>query len=68
MLVLSRKMSETIQIGDSISIKVTQVVGGRVRLGITAPKDVQIVRGELSGWSGAPEEPALLKRPELVLV
>lgn len=47
MLVLSRKVGQTILIGDNISIQVLQVTGGAVRLGIEAPTDIRILRGEL---------------------
>jgi carbon storage regulator len=44
MLVLSRKTDDKILIGDHIVIKVVEVNGDRVKLGITAPDDVQILR------------------------
>lgn len=47
MLVLSRKENETIQIGDDIEIRVLEVKGDTVRIGIEAPKSVDILRGEL---------------------
>jgi carbon storage regulator len=49
MLVLSRKNGECIQIGDSIEIKVLEVSGGRVKLGLSAPSDVSIQRNEIRG-------------------
>jgi carbon storage regulator CsrA len=48
MLVLSRKLGERITIGDDIEVKVLAVQGGRVRLGITCPTDVRILRAELA--------------------
>ena len=47
MLILSRKLKESIRIGDDIVIHVLSVSGGRVKLGIEAPTDVGIVREEL---------------------
>ena len=47
MLVLSRKIGERIIINDTITVEVLQVVGNRVRLGITAPDGVPIMREEL---------------------
>ena len=47
MLVLSRKESETIKIGDSIEITLVRVSGDRVRVGVQAPADMLILRGEL---------------------
>ena len=48
MLVLSRKTNETIELPElGISIEVIRVNGGSVRLGITAPKSIRILRGEL---------------------
>ena len=47
MLVLSRKVNEIIQIGDDIQIRVLEVNGDTVRIGIEAPKSVDILRGEL---------------------
>lgn len=47
MLVLSRKAGETIQIADNISITVSHVRGGRVRLSIDAPQSVRVIRKEL---------------------
>ena len=46
MLVLTRKLGEEIRIGDDIVLKVTAMQGGRVRLGIEAPKHHRIVRPE----------------------
>jgi carbon storage regulator len=47
MLVLSRKKSESLIIGDDIVITVTDIDGNRVRIGVDAPKDVTIHRREL---------------------
>jgi carbon storage regulator len=47
MLVLSRKLGEKIVIGDGIVLTVLKVDGGRVRIGIEAPENVSILRGEL---------------------
>ena len=47
MLVLSRRASERIRLGDSIVVTVVRVDGDRVRLGIEAPSDVLILRDEL---------------------
>ena len=47
MLVLSRRESERITLGDSIVVTVVQLSGDRVRLGIEAPPDVLVLRGEL---------------------
>jgi carbon storage regulator CsrA len=47
MLVLSRKQDDEILIGDNVCIKVVSVSGNKVRLGIMAPADVAIRRGEL---------------------
>lgn len=48
MLVLSRKIQEEIVIGDNIRIKVIDVQGNRVRLGVEAPHDVPVHRAEVS--------------------
>lgn len=47
MLVLSRKKSESIMIGDQIEIKVIAVDGDMVRIGISAPRDVDVHRKEI---------------------
>jgi carbon storage regulator len=58
MLVVSRKRGEAVRIGHDILIRVLESSGGRVRLGIDAPKQVRIVRQELRlspAGAGAPE-------------
>ena len=47
MLVLSRKESEKIMLGDSVILTIVRVSGDRVRLGIEAPSDMLILRMEL---------------------
>ena len=47
MLVLSRKINEKIMIGKSIEILVVEIRGDKVRLGITAPRDVPVNREEV---------------------
>lgn len=47
MLVLSRKAGDTIQIATNIEVKVLEVKGDTVRIGIEAPRSIEIVRGEL---------------------
>jgi carbon storage regulator len=49
MLVLTRKRSEMIQIGDDIRIKVIRTATGHVKLGIEAPDHVRVLRAELVG-------------------
>lgn len=47
MLVLTRKQNEKIQIGDNITITVLRMKGKAVRLGIQAPAEFGVIRGEL---------------------
>lgn len=47
MLVLSRKLNESIMIRDDIKIVVVEISPGKVRLGITAPRDVPVHREEI---------------------
>ncbi|MFM7164901.1 MAG: carbon storage regulator [Planctomycetaceae bacterium] len=47
MLMLTRRASETIRIGDNIVIKVTRVGRQQVSLGIEAPPELLVLRGEL---------------------
>jgi carbon storage regulator CsrA len=47
MLVLTRKLQEKIHIGENITITVVRIQGNTVRVGIEAPGDVRVVRGEV---------------------
>lgn len=51
MLVLSRRKSERILIGDDIVIMVTDIRGYRACIGVEAPKDLRIIRDELQEQS-----------------
>ncbi len=46
MLVLARKATEAIKIGDDITVKVIAIRGGQVKIGIEAPSGIRIVRIE----------------------
>src|SRR5262249_21120825 len=61
MLVLSRKIGEKVMIGDNIDIIITGVKGERVRIGIEAPPDVRVVRGELAQAPAPPPSPPRAK-------
>lgn len=47
MLVLTRKLGETIRIGDTITVKIVDLDGRHVKLGIEAPKNVSVNREEI---------------------
>ncbi len=47
MLVLSRQRNESIMIGHDVEVMITDVRGDKVRLGITAPKDIPVHRREI---------------------
>ncbi len=52
MLVLSRKTAQTVMIGSDIRVTVVRLEGNQVRIGIEAPHDVRILRGELTEEGG----------------
>lgn len=54
MLVLARKTSETIQIGENITVKVLSIRGGQVKLGIEAPSGVRVSRSGPGGKTSTP--------------
>ncbi|MBV6493948.1 MAG: Translational regulator CsrA [Turneriella sp.] len=47
MLVLARRVNDSIMIGDSIEIVVVEIKGDQVKLGVKAPKEVKVFRGEI---------------------
>jgi len=56
MLILQRREGDTVHIGDDIVVTVQHLNGGRVTLGVDAPPDVLILRGELR--ESAPKDEA----------
>ena len=60
MLILTRKVGESVLIGDGIKVSVLAVKGNQVRVGIDAPKDVSVhreeVRERLEEGKGSPSE------------
>ena len=58
MLVLSRKETQRIRLGDSIVVTVVRVSGDKVRLGIEAPADVLVLRDELETIDAQDSHPA----------
>ena len=49
MLILTRKLGETIKIGENIEVKVLKVRGAQVQLGISAPIEIKVMRQEIIG-------------------
>ena len=47
MLILTRKINEEIKIGSEITVKLLAISEGQIKLGITAPDNVEIFRGEI---------------------
>lgn len=54
MLVLSRKESQRIRLGDSIVVTIVKIGGDKVRVGIDAPDNVLVLRDELEAWETPP--------------
>ena len=47
MLILNRRPGETIRIGDDIEVTVLSITGNQIRLGVTAPRDIEVHRQEV---------------------
>ena len=56
MLILTRKVGESIMIGDSVEVKVLGLRAGQIKLGIEAPKDLKVHRQEIYERIRAEEE------------
>ena len=68
MLVLSRKANQEIMIGDHIQLTILKVKGNTVRIGIQAPEQIRIIRGELKETVGQFREPVAAEDQELTTV
>ena len=66
MLTLTRRVSETLMIGDDVSITVLGVKGNQVRIGVSAPKEVAVHREEIHQrvHSGESPEPGNEAKPK----
>jgi len=64
MLILTRKLGEVIRVGDAVTVRVLEVKGNQVRLGVEAPTDVRIYREEVYRAIRRENEEAALQEPE----
>lgn len=65
MLVLSRKAGETIWIGEDIEIVISEVKGEQVKVGIRAPRSIDVIRGELRQDVSTSNTEAVLKNMDI---
>jgi len=57
MLVLTRRIDESLMVGDDVTLTVLRVTGDRVRFGVVAPRDIRVQRApKATSRSAAPEE------------
>ena len=63
MLVLTRKLGEIVRVGEAITVRVLEVKGNQVRLGVEAPPDVRIYREEVYRAIRKQNEDAALRKP-----
>ncbi|MBE6854705.1 MAG: carbon storage regulator CsrA [Ruminococcus sp.] len=66
MLILTRKAGESLIVNENIEIKVVEVNGDKIKLGISAPKDVPILRAELCQTVESNKEAATGMSPSLL--
>lgn len=59
MLILTRRPGESIQVGQDIEIAILEIRGNQVRLGISAPPDVLVLRSELIDSAPSADSPPL---------
>ncbi len=64
MLILTRKVGETICINDDIEVKIVEVCGDKVKIGINAPKDVRVLRSELRHTMESNKEASVAISPD----
>jgi carbon storage regulator len=57
MLILTRRPRQVVMVGRDVQIMVLDIAGNRVRLGITAPREIRVLRQEQRSNSGAPDRP-----------
>ena len=65
MLILSRRLNETLVIGDNVFLSVLGIKGNQVRIGINAPKDISVHREEIFVKVKAQQEVLNAKASEL---
>ena len=58
MLILTRRVGESLMIGDDINVTVLSIRGNQVRIGVSAPKDVSVHREEIYERIQHEDEPA----------
>ena len=66
MLVVTRKTDESLIISDNIEITVLEITKERVKIGISAPKDVKIIRSELCDAQNANRESSEAVSPDAI--
>ncbi len=67
MLVLSRKVGDKLVIDGNITVQIVKIQGNRISLGIVAPSDVTILRGELNKFKSNPQTVELVVEDGLLV-